>query len=161
MKKIISLVKEKALRAISVGLIIYPILAVIWKSLPEDITSLIPQYTDYIALVTGGSSAVLGTAGLQLSTVMSSSKIANLEIFNGLNDSYNLLGVTVDKNTNEIANLKNEFIEIKNNQERIESNQQEIITLLKANIEIKLSNPLIKDKAEEIRNKLFGDKNEV
>jgi hypothetical protein len=148
--------KTKLLKFVSVVLILYPAAATIWQTLPEDITTLIPQYTEYIALVTGGSSAVLGAVGLAFTSSINSTQDNSFEIFNGLYQAYTKLKEstessveTVNTNTATITKLQAQFT-------TIESYQKDIIELQKANLALKLSNPLVDEETKAIYEKLLG-----
>lgn len=148
---------KKLLKIISVALLVYPLAASIWQVLPEDVTTLIPNYTELIALVSGSASGILGAGGLLVTSYVDSSKKDSYDIFDGLYKAYTLLAEKTDNsvkttndNTQEIAQLKNDFVTIK-------TNQEELIALEKANLELKLSNPLIDEKTKEIYEKMLGD----
>jgi len=145
---------KKLMKIVSYAMVLYPLAATIWQTMPEEVTSLIPQYTDYIALVTGATSFTIGGGALVYLSNIDKVKSDSFAVFNGLYASYEEVKISNSALLAKQENIANKQIEIEQRQERIE-------LLLEAELQAKLSNPFVEDTAKEKIQELLGVEDEV
>lgn len=143
--------KDKILSVISFVLVGYSMVSIGYTALPVEIKDMIPQLNDLTALLTGGTSGVLGGAGIYFRSLMSKTKTENDEKVNAMAEKIISIGSKYDQLANKYDEMKSIFMEGK--QETIELQK-----LIKADINLKLSNPLIDEKAKEITEGVLNDK---
>jgi len=145
---------KKLLKVVSYIFVAYPLVATIWQTLPEEVTSLIPRYTEYVALLTSATTFTLGGSALAyLSSVDKVQKDA-FAVFNGLYTGYSEVHLS---NLNTIERLET----VKKNQTKIIAQNERIIELNEANLKVRLSNPYIDTESKELIAKVLGKENEV
>lgn len=144
---------RKLFNFISIIMLLWTIIAGVYLAMPQEYRELIPEFNWLTALVSGGSTGVLGLTMLILNSYLKRNKdsvdskyldLANK--FLTLNQKYNTLSADVINNT----------IIQKETNELIKKNTE----LLSIDLESKLSNPLIEDFIKEKIGGVLNEKNE-
>lgn len=116
------------------NIVIYSMLAwstisAIYLALPIEYQAMIPEFNWLTALISGGSTALLGTGALTVQTFLTKAKATT-------NDTFAMLKTNYSEIVNEYKILKAQYAELKTT---LEYNNE----LLRAELKAKLSNPLI------------------
>lgn len=144
---------RKLFNFISIIMLLWTIIAGVYLAMPQEYRELIPEFNWLTALVSGGSTGILGSTMLILNSYLKRNKdsvdskyldLANR--FLALNEKYNTLSADVVNNT----------IIQKETNELIKKNTE----LLSIDLESKLSNPLIEDFIKEKIGGVLNEKNE-
>ena len=144
---------RKLFNFISIIMLLWTIIAGVYLAMPQEYRELIPEFNWLTALVSGGSTGILGSTMLILNSYLKRNKdsvdskyldLANR--FLALNEKYNTLSADVVNNT----------IIQKETNELIKKNTE----LLSIDLESKLSNPLIEDFIKEKIGGALNEKNE-
>jgi hypothetical protein len=143
---------RKLFNLISIVMLLWTILAGAYLALPQEYKDLIPEFNWLTALVSGGSTGILGSTMLLVNNFMKKnqnsvdSKYLDLaNRFLALNEKYTLLEEKVTTNTKSQVET-NELLKKTNN-------------LISIDLESKLSNPMIEDFVKEkIRGEGIGKK---
>lgn len=144
---------RKLFNFISIIMLLWTIIAGVYLAMPQEYRELIPEFNWLTALVSGGSTGILGSTMLILNSYLKRNKdsvdskyldLANK--FLTLNQKYNTLSADVINNT----------IIQKETNELIKKNTE----LLSIDLESKLSNPLIEDFIKEKIGGALNEKNE-
>lgn len=144
---------RKLFNFISIIMLLWTIIAGVYLAMPQEYRELIPEFNWLTALVSGGSTGILGSTMLILNSYLKRNKdsvdskyldLANK--FLTLNQKYNTLSADVVNNT----------IIQKETNELIKKNTE----LLSIDLESKLSNPLIEDFIKEKIGGVLNEKNE-
>lgn len=138
---------RKTFNFISIIMLVWTIISGAYLALPVEYKELIPEFNWITALVSGGSTGVLGTAILVVDNFIKKNELSvdgkYLDLANkflALNDKYTALQKKVEnqieeqKETNELLQKTNRLISV--------------------NLESKLSNPLVED---FIKDKIRGE----
>ena len=104
-------------------------ISAIYLALPIEYQAMIPEFNWLTAVISGGSTALLGTGALTVQTFLTKAKATTNETFTLLKNNY----VEI---VNEYKALKTELLVVK---DALDYNN----TLLLAELKAKLSNPLI------------------
>lgn len=143
---------RKLFNLISIVMLLWTIIAGAYLALPQEYKDLIPEFNWLTALVSGGSTGILGSTMLLVNNFMKKnqnsvdSKYLDLaNRFLALNEKYQSLENEVKQNT-RMQFETNELLDKTNN-------------LLSIDLESKLSNPLVEDFVKEkIRGEGIGKK---
>lgn len=143
---------RKLFNLISIVMLLWTIIAGAYLALPQEYKDLIPEFNWLTALVSGGSTGILGSTMLLVNNFMKKnqnsvdSKYMDLaNRFLALNEKYTLLEEKVSTNTKSQVET-NELLKKTNN-------------LISIDLESKLSNPIIEDFVKEkIRGEGIGKK---
>lgn len=122
----------------------WSILSATYLALPIELQEMLPQMNWITAVVSGGSTALLGTGGLTVKTLLMKAKTDS-------NDKYFLLG-------NEFLKLVDKYNELNNKYDTVDASIERNSQLLEVSLRAKLSNPLIDAKVKEL---IEGVLNEV
>lgn len=114
----------------------WSVLSALYVSMPIEIQEMLPQMNWLTAVVSGGSTALLGTGGLAVKTFMTSAK-------NVSNEKYALLGT-------KFLELKGEYDKLGVKYDEVNATIENLSKLVKIDLESKLSNPLIDEKTKEL-----------
>ena len=138
---------RKLFNLISIVMLLWTILAGAYLALPQEYKDLIPEFNWLTALVSGGSTGILGSTMLIVNAYLKKnqnnvdSKYLDLaNRFLALNEKYTLLEEKVTTNTKSQVET-NELLKKTNN-------------LISIDLESKLSNPIIED---FVKNKIRGE----
>lgn len=143
---------RKLFNLISIVMLLWTVVAGAYLALPQEYKDLIPEFNWLTALVSGGSTGILGSTMLIMNAYLKKnqnnvdSKYLDLaNRFLALNEKYTLLEEKVTKNTKSQVET-NELLKKTNN-------------LISIDLESKLSNPMIEDFVKEkIRGEGIGKK---
>lgn len=143
---------RKLFNLISIVMLLWTIIAGAYLALPQEYKDLIPEFNWLTALVSGGSTGILGSTMLLVNNFMKKnqnnvdSKYLDLaNRFLALNEKYTLLEEKVTTNTKSQVET-NELLKKTNN-------------LISIDLESKLSNPMVEDFVKEkIRGEGIGKK---
>ena len=138
--------KTKIFNVIVYSMLGWSILSATYLALPVEYQAMIPQFNWLTALISGGSTALLGTGGLAVSTFL------------------NKVKATTDEKVNLVAS---QFIELVNKYDEVVVKYNALIEsvdynnlLLKADLKTKLSNPLITQESKELIEQVLINENE-
>ena len=137
---------------ISIVMLLWTIISGAYLALPQEYKDLIPQFNWLTALISGGSTGILGSTMLIVDIFLKKNKsevdtkyFDLAKQFITINEKYQALENKVEKATTETR---------KNNELISENNR-----LLKIDLESKLSNPLVEEFIKEkIRGEVSGQK---
>lgn len=127
--------KSKLFNVVVYSMLGWSIVSAGYLALPIEYQEMLPQMNWIIALVSGGSTALLGTGGLVVQSFISKTK---LDTSNKINEISNVIIQLVDEYKTlktEYKNLQTENAELKN--AILENNK-----LLKIDLKTKLDNPM-------------------
>ena len=111
-------------------------ISAVYLALPIEYQAMIPEFNWLTALISGGSTALLGTGALTVQTFLTKAKATSNETFSMLKANYSEI-------VNEYRILKAQYSELKST---LEYNS----TLLRAELKAKLSNPLIDEEVKAL-----------
>jgi len=107
-----------------------------YLALPVEYQEMLPQMNWLTAVVSGGSTLVLGTGGLALQRILSKTS-------QDYTTKYIELG-------QEFLNLKSEYDKLGDKVNELQSTNKDLFKLLKVDLEAKLDNPMLTDKARAL-----------
>lgn len=128
--------KKKILNVAIYVLLGWSILSAGYLALPVEYQEMLPQMNWLTAVVSGGSTFILGSGGLALQRMLNKTN-------KDYTDKYIQLG-------QEFLNLKNEYDKLGSRIDNLETVNKELIKLLKIDLNTKLDNPLLTDKARAL-----------
>ena len=131
--------------------LIYALACVAYMTLPAEYQEMLPQFNWLTALVSGGSTAVLGGGGLAISAMSKKSKMEMIDKFSLVANNYITLEKKYDIIIEGQKNKEKRDIEIDRLLRRVEK-------LLEADLGAKLSNTLIDAKTKEMIEGVLNDK---
>lgn len=138
---------RKLLKLISIVMLLWTVISGVYMALPLEYKELIPQFNWLTALVSGGSTGILGSTILFVESQLVKSENKNdtryIELakkFLELTDKYNDLENAVQTSTIKNESKINDVIQV------IDKNNK----LLEVDLNSKLSNPLIDEKVKEM-----------
>lgn len=156
--------KDKLLNGISYILVAYPVAAAVWQFVPE-LANIFPQYTTQIAFLTALPSAVLGAVGLKIQSYVSKSRVNDTALYTTLKSSYDEIVKELNTTKSKYQDLGNEYLttvkQFTSEVKSLKSTNEKLVTLLKADMEVKLDNPMVKDSAKEIINIAINSVQEI
>ena len=135
--------KNKIFNLVTYSFLAYSILCAVFVSLPQEYQDTLPQFNWLTALISGGSTALIGTGGIVISSLMNKTKQETSLQFTAISEKYIEMKNSYHSMKNELESLKQEYMNINNS---IKRNNQ----LLEADIKAKLSNPLIDSEVKKI-----------
>lgn len=128
--------KTKLFNVLIYTMLGWSVLSAVYLALPVEYQEMLPQMNWLTALISGGSTALLGTGGLAVQTFLTKAKATTNETFSMLKENYSEI-------VNEYRILKAQYNELKST---LEYNS----TLLRAELKAKLSNPLIDEEVKAL-----------
>ena len=135
--------KKKLFNVVVYGLLAFAIVNASYLALPPELQAMIPQYNDLVAIVMGGSTALMSFGGLKVQEYLNSAKTESSEKFNVLAENY----LALEKKYNVI---ENSYKIMKAAQDlttkAVERNNQ----LLEVDLQAKLSNPMIDEEVKKL-----------
>ena len=135
--------KNKILNVITYGMLGWGAVSAIYLGLPVEIKEMLPDMNWVTAVVSGGSTTLLGSISLYIKSYVNKTKLATNEVYSGVTkmilDHKAEFQAIVDSN----LKITNEYIKIKEVTER----QNELLETL---LQTKLSNPLIDEASEAL-----------
>lgn len=143
--------KEKILSVISFGLVAYSLVSIGYTALPVEIKEMIPQFNDLTALITGGSSGVIGGAGLYFKSMLLKHTSISEEKVNTVVDKFVVL-------VSKYNELKENYNEMKKSYNDMKEETVKLQDLIKADIQLKLSNPLIEESKKALVEGVLNEK---
>ena len=111
-------------------------ISAVYLALPIEYQAMIPEFNWLTALISGGSTALLGTGALTVQTFLTKAKATSNETFSMLKANYSEI-------VNEYRILKAQYEELKTT---VAYNNE----LLKVELKTKLTNPMTTDTAAEL-----------
>ena len=135
--------KQKLFNITVYSMLAYSIVNAVYVALPPEYQALIPQYNELLALVTGGSTLLLGSGGLAVQTYIQRAKIEASGRFNLLADHYVKLADKYD-----LVDKKYRELVIKS--DKIVGELGRINNLLKIELQSKLTNPMIDEGVKKL-----------
>lgn len=139
---------------VSIILLLWTIISGVYLALPQEYKDLIPQFNWMTALVSGGSTGVLGSAILFVDKQLKKQDASNSNKYLDLATKFLEIREDYKEVEKELAQNKKELIELKKLNE--ETNR-----LIRVDLESKLSNPLIEEFVKEkMRGEGVGEKEE-
>jgi len=125
------------------SMLVWTILSAGYVSLPPEYQALIPQFNWLTALISGGTTGVLGLAGVTLKAYLSKAQVESDSKFKLLAGEYLQVVEQYKLMQGELTATKTELVA---NNEIV----AKMIELLKVDLSAKLSNPLIDAKVKEL-----------
>lgn len=120
-----------------------------WVALPDEVKNQVPQMNDWLALITGVITMILGSGGIAVVTVLKNTeKKTDLKV--------NLLADNYLQVVEELKLLRKEKEQDRVEKSKLEKSIQEITKLVKVDLQTKLSNPLIEETAKKLINGVLG-----
>lgn len=152
--------KKKLLNVVTFVLIGWGAFSATYLALPPELKDMLPEMNWVTAVVSGGSTTLLGTASLYIQNYINKFKTANNQVLTGLFDT--------------IATIKNDYTQITESYNNIVESNKELITqykvmassleknslLLKTELQTKLSNPLLTTAARDLIEGVLNDEEE-
>lgn len=136
---------RKIFNFVSIIMLLWTIISGAYLALPEEYKALIPQFNWLTALISGGSTGVLGGSMIIVKNFMKKNKDENDARYLQL--------------AQEVLTIKEEHINLKNAVNNNTDTQKETNRLIRIDLESKLSNPLVEDFIKEkIRGEGIGNK---
>lgn len=124
-----------------------------WVALPDEVKNQVPQMNDWLALITGVITMILGSGGIAVVTVLKNTeKKTDLKV--------NLLADNYLQVVEELKLLRKEKEQDRVEKSKLEKSIQEITKLVKVDLQTKLSNPLIEETAKKLINGVLGGDND-
>lgn len=114
----------------------WSILCAVYTALPAEYQSMLPWMNWLTALISGGSTLLLGSGGVAVQSFLAKAKTAS-------NEKYALLTGKFLTLTDNYAALEEKYTAIENKYNEVVSSIGENNKLLKIDLKAKLSNPLI------------------
>jgi len=128
--------KTKLFNVLVYTMLGWSVLSAVYLALPVEYQAMIPQFNWLTALISGGSTGLLGTGALAVQSFLNKAKATSNETFTLLKDNYTEI-------VNEYKILKAQYAELKTT---LDYNNE----LLKTELKTKLSNPMITAEAEQL-----------
>ena len=134
---------KKALFNITVyGMLAWSILSAVYLALPVEYQAMLPDFNWLTAVISGGSTMLLGTGGLAVQTWLSKARTSS-------DEKYNLLGT--------------KFLTLVDNYKTLEAKYDTVVSattrnnqLLEVDLATKLSNPMLTDTARALINQVLN-----
>ena len=141
--------KNAVLNIITYGMLGWGALSAIYLGLPEEIKELLPNMNWVTAVVSGGSTTLLGSISLYIKGYVNKTKLATNEVYLSISNmmlEHKAEFNNIVENGKEIVNAYKEMTEatLRNNE------------LLETLLETKLSNPLIDEASAKLINDILG-----
>lgn len=142
---------KKALFNIVVyALLLWSLLTGVYAVLPQDVKDLIPQFNGLTAIISGGSAALIGSGGLVFKTWLAKAQTESNDKYKDVVEKFLMITDKYGELANQYKRLESVLHEsTQKYAERIKT----LETLLKVDLQAKLSNKLID---EEVRRLLEG-----
>lgn len=139
--------KAKIFNVVVYSMLGWSILSAVYLALPVEYQEMLPQMNWLTAVISGGSTALLGSGGLAVQSFMTKAK------------------VTADT---KYVDIVSKFLKLVDEYKALEAKYEDIVIsiernniLLATDLKTKLSNPLIDETSKElIEGVLYGDKQE-
>ena len=128
--------KKILLNVVIYSMLGWSVLSAVYLALPIEYQAMLPEFNWLTALISGGSTALLGTGGLALQNFLTKAKVTTHDTFAMLKNNYAEI-------VNEYKILKAQYEELKTT---VEYNNE----LLKVELKTKLTNPMTTDTAAEL-----------
>lgn len=128
--------KTKLFNVLVYTMLGWSVLSAVYLALPVEYQAMIPQFNWLTALISGGSTGLLGTGALTVQSFLNKAKATSNETFTLLKDNYTEI-------VNEYKILKIQLEEVKST---FEYNNE----LLRAELKAKLSNPMITEEVKSL-----------
>ena len=128
--------KTKIFNVLVYTMLGWSVLSAVYLALPVEYQSMIPEFNWLTALISGGSTGLLGTGALAVQSFLNKAKATSNDTFTLLKDNYTEI-------VNEYKILKVQYTEL---QQTLAYNNE----LLKTELKTKLSNPMITAEAEQL-----------
>lgn len=134
---------RKVFTVLAYALIVFSITSAVWVTLPDEIKNQVPQVNDWIAIISGVITLLLGGGGLTVQAFLQNSeKKSDVKI--------NLLASNYLQVVDELKLLRKEKEQDRLEKELLRKSIGNITKLVEVDLETKLSNPLIEEKAKQI-----------
>lgn len=140
--------KKAIFNIITYSMLIWSILCAVYTALPSEY-QIIPEFTWLTALISGGSTALLGSGGLIVNSFLNKTKTST-------NDKFTLAIDKVSEIKKNYESLENKYVELMNKYVEILAETKRNNQLLETDLEIKASNPLIDDASKKLIDKILG-----
>jgi len=140
--------KKKLLNIAIYVLLGWSMLSAGYLALPVEYQEMLPQMNWLTAVVSGGSTFLLGSGGLALQRML-----------NKTNKDYTTKYIQLGQ---EFLNLKGKYDELGVKVDGLESTNKELVKLLKIQLKTKLDNPMLADKSRAlIEGAIYEEKDTV
>ena len=128
--------KTKIFNIVVYAMLFWSILSAGYLALPAEYQEMLPQMNWLVAVISGGSTALLGSGGLAVQAYLAKAKTTSDTKFNLLKDNYLQL-------VDHYISLENQYKELKTS---VDYNNK----LLAVDLKTKLDNPLITETSEQL-----------
>lgn len=128
--------KKILLNVVIYSMLGWSVLSAVYLALPIEYQAMLPEFNWLTALISGGSTALLGTGGLALQNFLTKAKVTTNDTFAMLKDNY--------------AEIVNEYRILKAQYEELKTTVAYNNELLKVELKTKLTNPMTTDTAAEL-----------
>ena len=139
--------KKKLLNIAIYVLLGWSMLSAGYLALPVEYQEMLPQMNWLTAVVSGGSTFLLGSGGLALQRML-----------NKTNKDYTTKYIQLGQ---EFLNLKGKYDELGVKVDGLESTNKELVKLLKIQLKTKLDNPMLADKSRALIEGLIYEKKDT
>ncbi len=135
--------KQKIFNVVVYSMLAYSIMNAGYIALPVEYQELIPQWNQLVALVSGGSTLLMGLGGLTVQNYLNNAREKADQKFNLLAQNYLNLERKYDVVENTYKSL------VKSTDKQTHSIER-LISLVKVDLQAKLSNPLIDSEVQKL-----------
>ena len=135
--------KTKIFNLVTYSFLIYSILCAVFVALPQEYQDKLPQFNWVTALVSGGSTALIGTGGVVVNSFMNKTRQDSTIKYASISEKYLEIKDAYKCLNDEIIELRNEYVSLNN---LLKRNNQ----LLETDLKAKLSNPLIEAEVKKM-----------
>ena len=146
--------KKKILNLVTFAMIGWGAISAIYLALPLEIKELLPNMNWVTAVVSGGSTTLLGSASLYIQNYINRFKTSS-------NSTLQSLYETLSNNKVEYENIIKSNLEIKEAYQEMTTAFIENTKLLKISLETKLDNPLLTEASRELIEGVLNEEESV
>jgi len=145
--------KIKIFNVVVYSMLGWSILSATYLALPIEYQEMIPQFNWLTALISGGSTALLGTGGLAVKTWLTNAKVQSDEKYNVLANKFMQLVAFYDE-------AKVAYNELTTKYDMLDKSIRYNSKLLSIDLQTKLDNPLITETARNLIEGIANEKEE-
>lgn len=136
------------------ALLIWSLLMGVYSVLPQEVKDLIPQFNELTALISGGSTMLIGSGGLVFNTWLAKARVEADGKYQDVVEKFLLITEKYNNLESAYSKLEKSY---KDGDQKQEQRLKRIEALLETDLKAKLSNKLIE---EEVKTMIEGTLNE-
>lgn len=149
--------KQKLFNVTVYAMLAYSMVSAGYIALPAEYQTMIPQYNDLVALVTGASTLLLGSGGLAVQSYLNRAKEQADSKFNLLASNYLSLEKRYESVVEKYDIMSRKYTDLEKATERNTKAVERNNKLMTAHLESKLTNPMIDSTVEKMIKGVIGD----